>query len=140
MAIRYDKAYNAEIARTVKNFNQSRNRAIKRGFKNVPAPMKVSDLKARYTSRQALNKQLTQLRKFSKTKNALREIETKGGVTAINWELNYLKSNMKAAKEFFQKEYKLVSSKVGDFPGERMRLDAISKKAFILYIKGTFII
>ena len=48
MAIRYDANYNREISRVVKNFNNKRNRAIKRGLKNVPAPIKVSDLKARY--------------------------------------------------------------------------------------------
>lgn len=128
MAIRYDKSYNAEIARTVKNFNQKRNRAIKRGFKSIPAPIKVSDLKARYTSRQEMNKQLAQLRNFGIRKDTLKYVENEGGATAIQWEFDYLKSNVKAAKEFFNKEYRLVSSKVGDFPGERMRLDSIAKK------------
>lgn len=129
MAIRYDSNYNAKINRVVKNFNQKRNRAIKRGFKNVPAPIKVSDLKARYTSRRELNKQLTQLTRFSRGGDAvLKKVENEGGATAIKWELDYLKSNVKAAKEFFAKEYRIVSSKVGDFPGERMRLDNLSKK------------
>lgn len=129
MAIRYDSNYNAKINRVVKNFNQKRNRAIKRGFKNVPAPIKVSDLKARYTSRRELNKQLTQLTRFSRGGDAvLKKVENEGGATAIKWELDYLKSNLKAAKEFFANEYKLVSSKVGDFPGERMRLDNLAKK------------
>ena len=105
------------------------NRAIKRGFKNVPAPIKVSDLKARYTSRRELNKQLTQLTRFSRGGDAvLRQVENEGGATAIKWELDYLKSNVKAAKQFFANEYRMVASKVGDFPGERMRLDAIAKK------------
>ena len=129
MAIRYDANYNAKINRVVKNFNQKRNRAIKRGFKNVPAPIKVSDLKARYTSRRELNKQLTQLSRFSRGGDAvLREIENEGGATAIKWEFDYLKSNVKAAKQFFADEYRTVAAKVGDFPGERMRLDAIAKK------------
>lgn len=129
MAIRYDANYNAKINRVVKNFNQKRNRAIKRGFKNVPAPIKVSDLKARYTTRSEMNKQLTQLSRFAKGRNdVLRKIENEGGATAIQWEFDYLKSNVKAAKEFFKKEYQLISSKVGDYPGERMHLDNIAKK------------
>ena len=133
MAIRYDKDYNAKINRVVRNFNQKRNRAIKRGFKNVPAPIKVSDLKARYTSRSEMNKQLTQLLRFSKGRDdALRKVENEGGATAIKWEFDYLKSNLKGAKEYFNREYKIVSSKVGDFPGERMRLDNIAKKLSIL--------
>lgn len=129
MAIRYDSTYNAKINRVVKNFNQKRNRAIKRGFKNVPDPIKVSDLKARYTTRKELNKQLQQLANFSKGRNdVLRKVENEGGATAIKWEYDYLKSNVKAAKEYFKKEYRLIASKVGDFPGERMRLDNIAKK------------
>lgn len=129
MAIRYDANYNAKINRVVKNFNQKRNRAIKRGFKNVPQSIKVSDLKARYTSRRELNKQLTQLAKFSRGGDAvLRKIENQGGATAIKWEFDYLKSNVKAAKKFFADEYRTVAAKVGDFPGERMRLDTIAKK------------
>lgn len=129
MAIRYDTNYNAKINRVVKNFNQKRNRAIKRGFKNVPQPIKVSDLKARYTSRRELNKQLTQLAKFSRGGDAvLRQVENQGGATAIKWELDYLKANVKAARKFFADEYRTVAAKVGDFPGERMRLDTIAKK------------
>lgn len=129
MAIRYDANYNAKINRVVKNFNQKRNRAIKRGFKNVPQPIKVSDLKARYTSRRELNKQLTQLTRFSRGGDAvLRKVENEGGATAIKWEFDYLKSNVKAAKKFFADEYRTVAAKVGDFPGERMRLDTITKK------------
>lgn len=128
MAIHYDKSYNAEIARTVKNFNQKRNRAIKRGFKSVPAPIKVSDLKARYTSRQEMNKQLAQLRNFGIRKDTLKYVENQGGARSIEWEFNYLKSNVKAAREFFIKEYELEQTRVNDFPGERMKLDEIAKK------------
>jgi len=129
MAIRYDKSYNAKIAQVVKRFNEKRNRAIKRGFKDVPAPIKVSDLKARYTTRSEMNKQLTQLSKFaSNGYDVLKEVENQGGAKSIKWELSYLKSNLKSAKEYYKKQYALISSKVGDFPGERMRLDAISKK------------
>lgn len=132
MAIRYDKSYNAEIARTVKNFNQKRNRAIKRGFKSVPAPIKVSDLKARYTTRDELNKQLTQLRKFSGKEDLLKKVENQGGASAIEWEFGYLKSNLKSAKDYFEGEYKRVSKRVGKFPGERIYLDTIASKIKLL--------
>lgn len=129
MAIRYDKSYNAKIAQVVKRFNEKRNRAIKRGFKDVPAPIKVSDLKARYTTRSEMNKQLTQLSKFaSRGYDVLKEVENQGGAKAIKWELSYLKSNLELSKEYYKKQYALIASKVGDFPGERMRLDTISKK------------
>lgn len=129
MAIRYDKSYNAEIRKVVRNFNLKRNRAIKRGFKNVPAPIKVSDLKARYTTRKLLNEQLQLLSDFSSGRNkVLQKIETTGGATAIEWEFDYLKSNEREARKYLQREYERVSRRVGEFPGERMQLDAIKKK------------
>lgn len=103
MAIKYDKAYNAEIRRDVHNFNQKRNRAIKRGFRNLPPPMKVSELKSRYDKRTDLNRELKLLKKFNK-EDALETIETSGGVKAIKWELEYLKGNLKAAKKFYDRE------------------------------------
>ena len=65
MAIRYDAALNAEIRRVVKNFNQKRNRAIKRGFSNLPPTMKVSELKARYEKRPELLRELKLISKFN---------------------------------------------------------------------------
>lgn len=132
MAIRYDANYNREISRIVNNFNTRRNRAIKRGLKNVPAPIKVSDLKARYTSRKELNRQLELIKGFSASKSALKKVENQGGATAIDWEFQYLKSNAKAAKEFFGREYALLLPKYNDFPGERMRLDNLRAKMSIL--------
>ena len=107
MAIRFDPAYNAEIRRAVRNFNQKRNRAIKRGFRNLPPQMKVSELKARYEKRSDLNRELKLIKAFSK-EDALETVETSGGVTAIKWEVQYLKGNLKAAKEFYDRKiYKL---------------------------------
>ena len=138
MAIRYDANYNREISRIVKNFNTRRNRAIKRGLKNVPAPIKVSDLKARYTSRKELNRQLELIKGFSASKSALKKVENQGGATAIDWEFQYLKSNAKAAKEFFGREYALLLPKYNDFPGERMRLDNLRAKMSILDLDVTY--
>lgn len=108
MAIRFDAAYNADIRRVVRNFNQKRNRAIKRGFRNLPPPVKVSELKARYTKRADLNRELRLLKQFSE-EDALEKVETSGGVTAIKWEVKYLKANIKKAKAFYDREiYKLT--------------------------------
>lgn len=133
MAIRYDANYNAKIARVVKNFNQKRNRAIKRGFKSVPAPIKVSDLKARYTTRKDLDRQLDVLAKFSHGRDAvLKRVENQGGARAIEWEFEYLKSNEQAAREFYLREYKRVAPKTVDFPGEKQYLDNIAAKINII--------
>lgn len=105
MAIRYDKNYNAEIRRIVSNFNRKRNRAIKRGFKNLPDRVLVSDLKKRYTSRRLLNRELSLLRKFNEEKDAALElVETGGGAKLTAWELQYLRRNIADAKEFYERQ------------------------------------
>lgn len=105
MAIKFDPAYNAEIRRVVKNFNQKRNRAIKRGYHYLPPTLTVSELKSRYTSRKQLNRDLNLIKKFNtKGDDALRVVETSGGAKAIKWEYEYLKKNLKYAKEFYDRE------------------------------------
>ena len=129
MSIKYDSGLNAEMRRVVHNFNQKRKRAIKRGYHYLPPVQYVSELKARYDNRSDLLKELKYLERFNtKRDQALKVIESSGGAKAIQWEFDYLKAHQRQAKEFFRKEYNLISSKVGDFPGERMRLDAIAKK------------
>lgn len=109
MAIRYDKDYNAKINRVVRNFNQKRNRAIKRGFKYVPPALTVSELKARYENRADLNRELRLISKFNKDKDeALKVIETTGGAKAIKWEMDYLKANIRNAKEYYDREISKV--------------------------------
>lgn len=105
MAIKFDKAYNAEIRRVVRNFNQKRNRAIKRGYRYLPPKMTVSELKSRYTSRSQLNRDLNALKRFNREGDkALKVVETSGGAKAIKWEYDYLKRNLKYAKEFYDRE------------------------------------
>lgn len=105
MAIRFDKAYNAEIRRVVRNFNQKRNRAIKRGYRYLPPPVTVSELKSRYTTRKQLNRDLNALKRFNREGDkALKVVETSGGAKAIKWEYDYLKNNLQYAKEFYDRE------------------------------------
>lgn len=129
MAIRYDDGLNKELRRVVHNFNQKRKRAIKRGYHYLPPIQYVSELKARYDTKSDLLRELKYLERFNlKRDQALKVVETSGGAKAIKWEWDYLKAHEKQAKKFFQKEYNLIASKVGEFPGERMRLNTIAKK------------
>lgn len=109
MAIRFNPAYNAEIRRVVQNFNQKRNRAIKRGFRNLPPPMKVSELKARYEKRSDLNRELRLISQFNQ-EDALETVETSGGVKAINWEIKYLKANIQNAREYYDRQIYEISN------------------------------
>lgn len=109
MAIRFDRAYNNEIRRVVKNFNQKRNRAIRRGIYNVPPLLKVSELKARYEKRSDLNRDLKLISKFNE-EDALETIELSGGVKAIKWEVQYLKANLNQAKAYYDREIYRLSA------------------------------
>lgn len=125
MAIRFTKSYNAEIRNVVRNFNQKRNRAIRKGFTDVPPLMSVSELKSRYSTRRELNNELKNLKKFNVRKNdALREVETTGGAKAIKWEYEYLKSNIKFAKEYYDRE--IAKARLLDTPLQILRSDYIN--------------
>ena len=111
MAIRFDSAYNAEIRRVVRNFNQKRNRAIRRGFTHLPPLLTVSELKSRYSTRTELNRELKLIERFNKEKDeALRVVETSGGAKAIKWELEYLKANLNYAREYYDREIRNASN------------------------------
>lgn len=133
MAIRYNKALNARLRREVDNFNKKRKRAIQRGFQQLPPAMKVSELKARYTVKSDLDRELNRLRKFNIT-NALERVETQGGIDSTSWELKYLKGNVRNARDYFERELKRVSKRVAKFPGEAERLNNIKAKIDILDI------
>lgn len=131
MAIRFDSGYNKSIRSIVANYNQRRKRMIAAGYKHVPAPAKVSDLKARYETRSDLNKELNRLKNLGRG-DVLKKIENEGGVKAVDWEFKYAKTNLKNAREYFSREYERVAKRVGKFPGERQYLDAIQAKMNVL--------
>lgn len=110
MAIRFDKNYNREINRIVHNFNQKRNRAIKRGFTHLPPRLLVSELKSRYDTRSELNRELALIESFNKGRDdSLKIVETSGGAKAIQWEYDYLKANINQARAFFDRQIKEAS-------------------------------
>ena len=133
MAIRYSKELNARLRREVDNFNKKRKRAIQRGFRQLPPAMKVSELKARYTVKSDLDREINRLRRFNVT-NALERVETQGGIDSTSWELKYLKGNVRNARDYFERELKRVSKRVAKFPGEAERLNNIKAKIDILDI------
>ena len=134
MAIRYTKSYNKEIRQAVKHFNNVRNTLSKRGIKLTPAPIKVSELKARYQTRRDLNRELSLLKKVSASSDKLlKEVETTGGARAIKWNMDYLKQNAKNAIEYFEWEKKLEQEKNPVYPHEFARINEIDQN--INYLK-----
>lgn len=111
MAIRYTPELNKEIRRVVHNFNQKRNRAIKRGYTRLPDPLTVSELKNRYESKTLLKRDLKLLSEFNTGRDeALKTVETSGGAKAIKWEYDYLKKNLQYAKRFYDREIRDASA------------------------------
>ena len=105
MAIKFTPEYNAEIRRVVKNFNQKRNRAIKRGFKLLPPLLTTKELKMRYQTKSELDRELKRIKRFNRSGDeALKIVETAGGAKAIKWEYDYLKSNLRSAIKFYDRE------------------------------------
>lgn len=131
MSIKFDAELNAEIRDTVRNYNKRRLRLEKAGYKNVPEPILVSELKATYTKRSDLTRELERLRNIKRT-DLTEKIENQGGVKAVKWEYDYLKANAKAAQEYFKREYERVSKRVGTFPGEQTYLNNIGVKIDVL--------
>lgn len=131
MAIRYDSGLNEKIRSTVRNYNKRRNRLEKRGFTNLPPPLKVSELKSRYSVRSDLNKELNRIKNLGRG-DVLNKIETDGGVKAVEWEYKFLKANLKSAKEYFGREYERISKRVAKFPGEKEHIFTVQNKMAVL--------
>mgnify|MGYP007017245856 CR=1 FL=1 len=131
MAIRFDPEYNAEIRRVVKNFNQKRLRAIKRGFKYIPDKVDTKDIKSRFDNRADLNRELNLLKSFNTGKDESLEVVRTGETGKITkWEMDYLESNLKAAKEFYQRELENAREHLTDrYPvNKRLYIDELEVK------------
>ena len=131
MARKYSPEVNALLRKEVRNFNKRVIRAEKRGFRNLPQLEKVSELKSRYKTQSDLVREINRLKNF-KRGDILTRIENQGGAKALKWEMDYIKSNAKDAKAYFEREYERVSKRVGKFPGERIYLDTIKSKLNLL--------
>ena len=131
MKVKYSQEFNKDMYSIVRNFNKRLLRLEKRGFTQLPAPAKVSELKSRYQVPSDLTRELNRLKNF-KRGDVLKKIENDGGAKSIAWEFTYLKSNQKNAKDFFEREYERVNKRVKRFPGEKEHLFTIQNKLKLL--------
>lgn len=65
MGIRFDKAFNEKIRRSVKNFNAKVSRAEEKGLKHIPEKISTSNIKDAYQTRSDLERRLKQLDNFN---------------------------------------------------------------------------
>lgn len=90
MAIRYDKALNQEINRTIKNFNQKIARLEKQERELLPSKITKKDLKDNVYTRTELLRKLKELQRFSK-RNAEDIITTSGGARLTRYDYQNIK-------------------------------------------------
>lgn len=115
MAKKFDADFNAEIVRTVKSFNQKIKRAEARGEKGLPDLRSVRELKAQFTTKQDMKKELAHLSRMLNNKEALKRIRTKEG-TISNWEYDYIVDNLRATKKWVNRELEKARYRVKDYP------------------------
>lgn len=128
--MKLNKPLNERLRNEVRNYNKRLARLEKAGIKNLPSHQKVSEIKSRYTNVNDLIKEIERLTRFNRSLITKTNInpETK----ASDWQIDYIKTNQKAAKEFYEKEYERVNKRVGRFAGERTYLDTLSAKIKLL--------
>lgn len=131
MAIKYSPALNLRLRNDVRNYNKRIKRAEAKGLRNLPPLLKVRDIKALYTDRRQLERELNRIESLNR-KDLTNRYSKKGGARGLDWQFEFVKSNQIAAKEYFTKEYGRVNAKVSRFPGERTYLDTISSKIDML--------
>lgn len=115
MARKFDADFNKEIDRTVRSFNQKIRRAEKRGEKGLPKLRYVSELKAQFTTKTDLKRELSQLKSLLNNKQALQRHRTKDG-TITNWEYDYIVSNLRSTEKWIDRELEKAKERYKNYP------------------------
>lgn len=111
MAIRYDKDFNREIQRVVKNFNSKVKRLEQIENPFAPEQIKISELKEVYNDRRQLKRKLNQLRKFSE-RGAEEVLTTPGGVQITKWAYETERADYTMIKRRLTKQARIETAQV----------------------------
>ena len=114
---KFDADFNNEIRRTVKSFNQRLIRAERRGMRNLPSRVSVSQLKARYTTKTDMKHELGLLRKMNLDPEAMKRKKL-GDTWIVNWEYDYLKDKLKDVKHFYNVMIEMAKDRYKDNPDD----------------------
>ena len=98
---KFNPAFNSEIYRTVKSFNQKAKRAEARGVKNTPDIVSIAKLKARYQNEEDMKVELERLRKFNNNPSALNRVNLGYETHTTEWELGYIKESLTDVKDMY---------------------------------------
>lgn len=111
MAIRYDADLNADLRRTVANYNSKIKRLQSKGYSKslLPRKVTVADLKAEFTNRRALKREIDLMTKFGK-RGAESLVTNKAGATMTQYDYNRLRANRRVALRSINRRYKEAST------------------------------
>lgn len=110
MAIRYNKEFNAEIQKIVKNFNAKVDRLERQEQEIRPEKTSVSELKKVYQNRRQLKRKLRQLQSFSR-RGAEKVFITPGGVEMTEWEYETGRADYIMVKRRIAKQVRIETPK-----------------------------
>lgn len=133
---RFDADFNADIRRTIKNFNQKIRRAERRGEKGLPELRSVREFKAQFATKQDAKRELSQLKTLLNNKEALQRHRTKDG-TISNWEFDYIVKNLQETKKWVNRELEKALVRVKDYPEHlyAIRSDVLTLEAERNYLQ-----
>ena len=112
---KFDADFNADIRRTIKNFNQKIRRAERRGEKGLPELRSVREFKAQFATKNDAKRELSQLKTLLNNKEALERHRTKDG-TISNWEFDYIVDNLRATDKWLNREIEKARERYKDYP------------------------
>ena len=135
MAIRFTPEYNKYIRKTVNEYNRKVQRANTQGKinkANLPDLISVKDLKRSYQHRADLDRELENLRMFSR-----KSVRQKKAGEVSQYQVNLINANREKTIKFFEHKADIIRKKAtSGYPLQKDRLNAIERNLEILR-KGT---
>lgn len=141
MAIRWDKAFRAEIRREADKVNKKFARARKKGYTNVPQNIKIRDLKREFSSRYATRRELRRQLGYYKRadiRDLSKVVEFESGSRVSLYRLKEAQRKntrlLRKVNRDIKKELAYIDRAGGDLPfGEhRQRLESLYSKQEML--------
>ena len=112
--IRYDAAYNENIARIVSNYNRKIARLNKTGARLLPQKASVRSLKAEFTNRGDLNRRLRELQRFSR--RGSENIVTIDGKDFTQYEVDIFRRRLRSERTRLSKDIAAAQSYQSKYP------------------------
>lgn len=113
--IKLNDEENQRLRRVVKSANQKIRRAAKRGEKDLPNLFSVRQLKAQFTTKTDLKREVKEISRIINNKEALQRRATKEG-TISNWRFDYIKRNQVATLKWINREIEKQKLILKDYP------------------------